>query len=64
MEYLEFVIERLQRAELYTNPKKYEFFKLEVEYLRFLINKTNIRIDPTRVEAISKWPRSHTYRDI
>ena len=64
MEHLELVIERLRRAKLYANPKKYEFFKPEVEYLGFLVNKTGVRMDPARVKAISKWPRPHTYRDI
>ena len=64
MEHLEFDIERLQRAELYVNPKKYEFFKPEVEYLGFLVNKTSVRIDPTRIKAISDWLRPNTYRDI
>src|SRR6266516_5623732 len=63
-QHLQLVIERLRRAELYANPKKCEFFKSEVEYLGFLVNKTSVRIDPTRVEAISKWPRPYTYCDI
>ena len=62
--HLDLVIERLCRAELYTNPKKYEFLKLEVKYLGFIINKHGIRIDPTYVKTISEWPRLRTYRDI
>ena len=54
MEHLELVIKRLRRAKLYTNPKKYEFFKPKVEYLGFLINKTGVYIDSTRIKAISK----------
>ena len=47
IEHLELVIERLRRAKLYINLKKYEFFKLEIKYLGFLINETNVRMDPT-----------------
>ena len=47
MEHLELIIKRLRRAKLYANLKKYKFFKLEVEYLSFLVNKTSIYIDPT-----------------
>src|SRR5436190_1542338 len=36
--HLDLVIKRLYYAELYVNPKKYEFLKLEVEYLGFIIN--------------------------
>jgi hypothetical protein len=64
MKHLELVIERLHRAELYANPKKCEFFQPELEFLGFLVNKEGIRMDPARVETISKWPRPQTYRDI
>jgi transposase InsO family protein len=65
-QHLELVIERLRRAELYANPKKCEFFKPEVEYLGFLVNKNGLRMDPSRVRTISDW-RNHppkTFRDI
>jgi len=52
MEHLELVIKHLRRAKLYANPKKCEFFKPEVEYLGFLVNKTSVRIDPARIKAI------------
>jgi hypothetical protein len=64
MEHLQLVIERLRRAELYANPKKCEFFRPEVEFLGFLVNKQGIRMDPKRVKSISEWPRPQTYRDI
>jgi hypothetical protein len=63
-EHLEAVIERLHRAELYANPKKCEFFKPELEYLGFLVNKQGVRMDPARIQTISEWPRPQTYRDI
>ena len=62
--HFDLVIERLCYAELYINPKKYEFLKLEVEYLKFIINKHNVRIDPTRIKTILEWPYLRTYRDI
>ena len=62
--HLEAVIERLHRVDLYANPKKCEFFKDEVEYLGFLVNKSGIRMDPARVKTIKEWPRPKTYRDI
>ena len=52
MEHLELVIKRLRRAKLYANPKKYEFFKPEIEYLGFLVNKTGVRMDPAQIKAI------------
>jgi hypothetical protein len=38
-------------AELYANLKKYEFFKTEVKYLDFLINKNSLHIN----SLISRW---------
>lgn len=64
LQHLELVIERLQRADLYANPKKCDFFKPQVEYLGFIIDKTGIRMDPERVKTISEWPRPQSYRDI
>jgi transposase InsO family protein len=64
--HLELIIERLRQVELYANPKKCEFFKMELEYLGFLINKDGLRMDPARIETISEW-RNHppkTYRDV
>ena len=49
---MELVIERLRHADLYANPSKCEFFKPELEYLGFLVNKDGIRIDPARVATI------------
>jgi hypothetical protein len=59
-------MERLRQAELFVNPKKSEFYKTEVEYLGYTINSEGVKMDPSRVDAISKW-KEHppkTYRDI
>ena len=64
--HLELVIERLRQVELYANPKKCEFFKTELEYLGFIIDKDGLRMDPARIQTISEW-RNHpprTYRDV
>ena len=64
LQHLELVIERLRRAELYANAKKCSFFKPNVEFLGFIIDKDGVHMDPARVKAISEWPRPKTYRDI
>ena len=40
--YLELVIKHLHQMELYTNSKKCEFFKTELKYLKFIINKNDL----------------------
>src|SRR5437868_3222539 len=41
-QHLQLIIKHLQHAELYANLKKCEFFKSEIKYLDFLINKNNL----------------------
>ena len=38
-QHLKLVIKCLQHAELYTNLKKYKFFKTKMKYLNFLVKK-------------------------
>ena len=54
LHHLKLVIEYLQHAELYANSKKCDFFKSEVEFLGFLVNKDGIRMDPARVKSVSE----------
>ncbi len=54
-QYLELVIKHLQHAELYTNFKKCEFFKKEVEYLDFLVNKNDLYMNFFYIKIISDW---------
>ena len=41
-QHLELIIKCLQQAELYTNTKKCKFFKNELNYLDFIINKNSL----------------------
>jgi hypothetical protein len=43
---------------LYANLKKYDFFKTEVEYLDFLINKNSLYMNFFCIKIISDW---HSY---
>ena len=64
--HLKLVIKCLWQAELYTNLKKCEFFRPELEYLGFIINSKNLQMNPARVQAISEWHNhlSKIYWDI
>jgi hypothetical protein len=65
-QYLDLVLERLRQFELYANPSKCSFNQKEVEYLRFIINTQNVRMDPSRVQIVEAWRTTppKTYRDI
>ena len=65
-QHLNLIIEHLQQADLYANPKKCEFFKSELEYLRFIINKKNLQMNSACVQIISDWCHHSfkTYQDV
>src|SRR5881394_1727404 len=52
-QHLQLIIKHLQCAELYANLKKCKFFKSEVEYLDFLINKNDLYMNSSHVQTIS-----------
>ena len=52
-QHLELVIKYLQHAKLYVNLKKYEFFKIEVEYLDFLVNEMSLCMNLSCVKTVS-----------
>src|SRR5205809_4297740 len=52
-QHLQLIIECLQCTELYINFKKYEFFKLKIEYLDFLVNKNDLHMNLSCVQTIS-----------
>ncbi len=51
-QHLELVIECLQHTELYTNFKKYDFFKTEVKYFDFLVNKNNLCMNSSHIKTV------------
>ena len=50
------VLRRLQKNDLFCKPEKCKFFQREMEYLGFLISHNQIKMDPTKVQAILDWP--------
>src|SRR5436190_12873484 len=52
-QHLQLIIEHLQHIKLYANLKKYEFFKLKVKYLDFLVNKNDLHMNLSYIQTIS-----------
>jgi Reverse transcriptase (RNA-dependent DNA polymerase) len=48
------VLDLLQSHKLYLKPEKCDWEKLEVKYLGHIISGSNIKMDPAKIEAISK----------
>src|SRR5438034_8168310 len=52
-QHLQLIIKHLQYTELYANFKKCKFFKSEIKYLDFLINKNNLHMNSSHIQTIS-----------
>jgi len=46
------VLAKLQTAKLLLKPKKCEFHQKETHFLRFIVEKYRIRMNPAKVKAI------------
>jgi hypothetical protein len=50
------VLETLSKHHLWLKPEKCEFSRSKVEYLGLLISCNRLRMDPTKVKAVTDWP--------
>ena len=46
------------------NPKKCILLKKEVSFLGHIVNENGIATDPSKLEAIKKWPIPQNVRDV
>ena len=58
------VLQRLHDNNLFTHPEKCSFDKTEVEYLGMFVNQDGIRMDDSKVKAITEWPAPTTVHTI
>ncbi|KAI3818632.1 hypothetical protein L1987_12447 [Smallanthus sonchifolius] len=60
--HLRTILELLRKEKLYAKFSKCEFWLTEVQFLGHVINMNGIQVDPSKIEAISKWeiPKSPT----
>ncbi len=50
------VLQRLHENKLFLKAEKCKFEVLETEYLRVIISKNSIRMDPVKIAGIAEWP--------
>ena len=62
--HLEMLFQRFRDANLRMNEKKCSFAKDEVKYIGHILSKDGIRIDPSKTEVISSWPRPKTHKHV
>ncbi|KAI3805373.1 hypothetical protein L1987_27703 [Smallanthus sonchifolius] len=60
--HLRIILKLLRKEKLYAKFSKYEFWFREVQFLGHIVNAEGIQVDPSKIEAISKWeiPKSPT----
>jgi hypothetical protein len=58
------VLDRLCDASLFTNAKKCEFSKSQVEYLGYIISSKGVQMNPKKLDTITKWPLPTSVREI
>jgi hypothetical protein len=62
--HLRIVLETLRQQKLYAKFSKCEFWLNQVAFLGHVVSADGIIMDPSKVEAITKWPRPTTVTEI
>ncbi|GKC97739.1 hypothetical protein Tco_1168014, partial [Tanacetum coccineum] len=62
--HLRIVLEILRQKKLYAKFSKYEFWLQQVAFLGHIVSADGIIMDPSMVEAITKWPRPTTVMEV
>jgi len=58
------VIELLWKHNLFLKPKKCEFEKTEVEYLRVIISQNSVKMDPVKVAGVKECPTPSNRKEV
>ncbi|GJY22453.1 reverse transcriptase, partial [Tanacetum coccineum] len=63
-QHLRIVLEILRQKKLYAKFSKCEFWLQQVAFLGHIVSADGIIMDPSKVEAITKWPRPTTVTEV
>ena len=47
----------LHENKLYARLIKYRFVKSELKYLGYMVGKDRIKVDPRKIDTVTRWPR-------
>uniref|UniRef100_A0A803QDN9 Uncharacterized protein n=1 Tax=Cannabis sativa TaxID=3483 RepID=A0A803QDN9_CANSA len=62
--HLRLVLDRLRHHRVYANKKKYLFAQAQVDYLGHVISAKGVAVDPSKIEAMLRWPTPSTIKDL
>ncbi|XP_048496345.1 uncharacterized protein LOC125495615 [Beta vulgaris subsp. vulgaris] len=63
-EHLEQVFEALRAQQLYGKMEKCTFMVPSLVFLGYIVSSEGVRVDPSKVEAISSWPEPKNAHDV
>ncbi|KAL0545719.1 hypothetical protein IC582_015610 [Cucumis melo] len=63
-EHLHQVLETLRANKLYAKFSKCEFWLRKVTFLGHVVSSEGVSVDPTKIEAVTNWPRPSTVSEI
>ncbi|XP_057250104.1 uncharacterized protein LOC130591186 [Beta vulgaris subsp. vulgaris] len=63
-EHLRSVLSTLRENQLYAKFSKCEFWMEEVAFLGHIVSKKGISVDPSKITAVSEWPKPRNVTDI
>ena len=58
------ILDKLEKFNLFLKPEKCKFHQWEVEYLGIIIGNSSVKMDPVKVQGISKWPTPLMVKDV
>ena len=64
VKHLRIVLQLLRTHQLYTKLEKCEFWLPEVKFLRHVVSSRGILVDPSKIDAVSKWAQPKSVFEI
>ena len=64
VKHVKFFLDLLVREILYLKMSKCEFGKISLVYLGYIVGGGELRIDPSKVEAIVNWPKPNNVTNV
>src|SRR5260221_9564248 len=58
------VLTTLRKWRLFLKPEKCKFEQKEVEYLRLVISKDHVAMDPMKVHGVMEWPTPMKVKEV
>jgi hypothetical protein len=63
-QHVKLILERLRKHSLYGKLEKCQFHQTKVEFLRYIVSKDGIKMDPSKIDAIQSWPEPTNVKEL